>query len=628
MCGIVAVVDPTGRLSIDQLDLMRDRIAHRGPDAARSRIVRAGTSVVGLGHRRLSIIDLSEAASQPMDAGPDGPSIIFNGEIYNYLEIRDELEAQGISFRTRSDTEVLLRAWMLWGEGVLSRLNGMFAFAIWDPRRNELFLARDRFGEKPLFIAPLAEGGIVAASEMKAILAHPAVSAATNAETLRAYVAGTYWESGEATFFAGIRRVPAAHALIVDATGAVKRQWRWWTPDYSVRHALSDDETVARFRELMRRSVTMRLRADVPVGSSLSGGLDSSFIVGLLADLRRTGAVSSQHTFSARFDGDPTLSEGPYIDMVVRHSDARAFAVEPDPRQLAAESCALHWHQEEPFVSASIYLQWCVARLAREHGTTILLDGQGADELLGGYQGYFSLRQLDLLEQRRLARFARETMGFNRRLNVARRGFADSTRRFDHRVALRLRDGLRRLLKPAPLPPSMFATGTPPNARGGRFRRRLAEALQYDTLPALLRYADRNAMAFGREPRLPFLDYDLVDFVLGLPDDRLVAEGWQKVVLRRASAGLVPAAVAWRADKVGYAAPLDVWLRGPLHDWARDRLFSGPVTHVEGYDRATVEGQWESHQARRANLSWPLWRWISLSEWLSLGTRGAWKHGP
>jgi asparagine synthase (glutamine-hydrolysing) len=583
---------------------------------------------VALAHRRLSIVDLSEAASQPMPSADGQLLIAFNGEIYNFVELREQLQQLGTTFSTRSDTEVLLSAYRHWGPDCLLRLNGMFAFAIWDARRQQVFVARDRFGEKPLFFARLSGGGIAFASEMKALFAHPDIAAAVDTDTLARYTASQYQEDGEATLFQRVSRLLPAHALLLDTEARVVRQWRYWTPDYTqVDDSIDEVQASERFLELLQESIRKRLRADVPVGSSLSGGLDSSMIVCTLADMRTKGASFEQHTFSARFDMDPTLSEGEYIDMVVERTGVRPHAVSPDPVRLMAESRHLHWHQEEPFLSASIYLQWCVARLASENRTTVLLDGQGADEVLAGYQYYFRTHQLDLADRWRIPELLRTTQLFNSRLQIASGRYADSRRRFNDRIAMTTPQLLKTLFRPSAVYAGPYEVGVPAPRRGQRLRRQLAEALQYNSLPQLLRYADRNAMAFGREGRLPFLDYDLVDWCIRLPDRALIHDGWQKYVMRRAGEGLLPPDVQWRADKVGYAAPLDVWLRGPLKDWARERLFDSSLAKVPGYNRRSLEETWATHQANLSDSSWAIWRWISLSEWLSLHADGSWKLG-
>jgi asparagine synthase (glutamine-hydrolysing) len=628
MCGIVALLtpDPTAP---DVLDEMRDRLVHRGPDVGISQSYDADGWTLSFGHRRLSIIDLSREADQPM-VGPGGSTVVvYNGEIYNYVELRDELRGRGHSFHTRSDTEVLLAAYAEWGTDCLSRLNGMFAFALWDRRSNTLFVARDRFGEKPLFHTRLPLGGVAFASEMKALFAHPDCNSAPDPEMVAAFAEGRYHEDGERTLFRGVTRVAPAHALVLDRRGDVVKSWRYWTPDYAPNGGCSQTEAAERLRELLERSIRMRLRSDVPVGTSLSGGLDSSSIVGLLAQMRESAPRSfTQNTFSGRYDGvDPALDEGPQIDAVVRDTGVHAFRTSPMPEGLIEESEQLHWHQEEPFLSASIYMQWCVMRLAATHRTTVLLDGQGADELLAGYQYYFSTHQLDLLEQRRYARLVAETIAFRRRLRRASKQYPDARRRFNPEIALTFPRVIAKAILARNVYSSTYTVGVPDAVRGGRLRRQLAEGLQYSSLPALLRYADRNGMAFARETRFPFLDHDIVDWAVSLPDEILVADGWQKYVLRRAVEGVVPQEIQWRADKVGYAAPLDLWLRAGLKQWACNRLFDGPITGLASYDASAVRALWNAHQEGVAENSWALWRWISLNEWFGLIESDRWRRG-
>src|SRR2546427_945682 len=625
MCGIVVVAGE--KIDSSVLDRMRDRLAHRGPDGARS-WSSPDSGAIALGHRRLAIIDLSAAAAQRMVARDGKLVIVYTGEVYNYIELREELRARGHVFETESDTEVLLAAYAEWGMGCLPRLNGMFAFALWDANTRRLLVARDRFGEKPLFYATLPGGGIVLASEMKALFAHPQLSASPDETATARYIAGGYDESDELTMFRGVRRLPPAHALAIDQNGRIQRSWRYWKPDFSARDdTYHEVDAVARFREIVERSVSMRLRSDVSVGSSLSGGLDSSMIVGLVARIRDQRGIVSQNTFSGRFDDDPALSEGPFIDMVVKATGVNGYGVTPDPSRLIEESRALHYYQEEPFPSASIYLQWCVMRLASENLTTVVLDGQGADELLGGYQSYFPHHQMDLVDQRQWTRAFTETVTFSRRLARAGHQYPDAKRRFNPKVALGAAQLLRRSLRRVSGLSEIDLPYLPPAARGGRFRKARAKALLYDSLPQLLRYADRNAMAFSRETRLPFLDHELVDFVNCLPDRALVGDGWQKLILRRAADGRVPPDVVWRADKVGYAAPLDRWLRDGLKSWAHELVFNGPITELEGYDRPKLEQLWYEHQASHANHSWALWRWISLNEWFRLLTDSIWSRG-
>ncbi|WP_431098429.1 asparagine synthase (glutamine-hydrolyzing) [Polaromonas aquatica] len=629
MCGLVTVIGPAPSLSDAMIGAMRDRLAHRGPDGAGLVVKHLGAMSIAMAHRRLSIIDLTEAASQPMTSDDGRLTIVFNGEIYNYIELRAQLQAEGVSFRTSSDTEVLLACYRHWGAECLSRLNGMFAFVILDEGKGQVIVARDRFGEKPLFFSRVDEGGVAFASEIKALFAHPRIAARVNPKVVEKYTAGTYHEDSAETMFLDVYRVLPATAMILDSTGQVLRSWRYWIPDYGqVADPAPIEQKIEEFSALFERSLRLRLRADVPVGTSLSGGLDSSMIAGSLSRMRLQGTALTQNSFSARFDADPSLSEGEFIDLVVDHTGVNSHSVSPTPTGLMSESRALHWHQEEPFLSASIYLQWCVARCARANATTVLLDGQGADEILAGYQYYFRSHQLDLAEKFRWRDLFNETRLFDARLRSASEKYPDSARRFNHQVSLSAIRLVHALAFRAPRAHAgHYEIGVPLPQRGMRLKRQLAEAVQYNSLPALLRYADRNSMAFGLESRLPFLDYELVDWCIRQPEDVLIRDGWQKYVMRRAGEGLLPSQVQWRADKVGYAAPLDIWLRGEIKDWAHSMLFSGSLHELAGFDAAEVSRMWDMHQSGRANLSWALWRWISLGEWLSMHDEGVWSSG-
>ena len=629
MCGIVALLTPDAQVRSELIADMCDRIAHRGPDGFGTWIQRYDAYAVAFGHRRLSIIDLSASGRQPMLVAEGKVSITYNGEIYNYIELRDELIAAGMRFRTASDTEVLLAAYLMWDIECLAKLNGMFAFAIWDERRRQLFVARDRFGEKPLFYANPHGGGIAFASEMKALFAHPGVEPAPSQQALHDYCEGTPDYVGDGTFFQNVRRVPAASAMLINAEGQIQRKWRYWTPDYTKRpHTGSDADLVDEFRHRLQRSLKMRLRSDVRVGACLSGGLDSSTLIGMLVRFDGGAEDVLNHTISARFDRDPTVSEGRYIDAMLSHVQRSGQFVSPDPSDFAAESRRLHWHHEEPVGSASTYLEWCVMRRARETGCPVMIDGQGSDELLGGYQSYFQLYQLDLLRRRRWVELYRNTRAFNTRMLGEAANYVDSDRRFNARVGHSFRE-LWRHWRAGTDPDNPTPPGVPPSRAGHSFRWQRAYAMVYESLPIQMHSADRNAMAFGVETRFPFLDYGFVDWCIGLPEDMLIRRGWQKYILRRAAQDLVPSPIQWRVDKVGFAAPQDAWLRGGLKNWMEERLFEGPLADVPAFERQRHEitTWWHKHQSGALNASWQLWKWASLSEWLDLGRRGLWAAG-
>jgi asparagine synthase (glutamine-hydrolysing) len=605
MCGIAGVVGPHPTPEV--IAAMLECIAHRGPDGVRQ-VIRDGR--VGLGHRRLAIIDLSEAASQPMRSAT-GCEVILNGEIYNYLELRAELAATGAAFRTSSDTEVLLAAYERWGVDCLTRLNGMFAFALYDPSRRTLVLARDRFGEKPLYYHRAGDGTFVFASEIKALLAHPGVTARPDRQTIYRFLRHKLTERDPSTYFEGIASLPPAHFLELRVDGGEEVLRRFWSLDGSVQDPRPHDELVAAYRDLLEDSIRIRLRADVPLGSSLSGGIDSSAVVGYLARGQR---VKDQHTFSARFPGWP-LDEGRYIADVAALSGARSHEVEPLPDPADLERAV--WHQDEPFGSLSIYAQWSVMRLAQQEGITVLLDGQGADETVAGYHFYFAALFRYLFRTGRWLRLARELRGFSTAHGAGRLGslafYALPTSAARRLRGLRHGPGLSASFARAQ------AASRSADPSDGPFRtdldQMLATTLTETMLPGLLRYADRNSMAFGREVRLPYLDHRLVELAFSLPWDMKLSHGRTKGVLREAMRDYLPDSVRGRKDKIGYAPPQAAWLRGPLCEWAEDLLGSQRFAEREWTDAAAVRGMWRAFRDGKNDLDGDLWRFLSVEAW-------------
>jgi len=639
MCGIVALITPDPQFRRGTLEAMRDRLAHRGPDgrgAWMEQLPNGGW--VALGHRRLSIIDLSAAADQPM-LSPDGRlCVCYNGEIYNYIELREELKKEGVAFRTQSDTEVLLAAYARWGEKCLDRFNGMFAFALWDRSAKRLFVARDRFGEKPLYSAMLPNGGIAFASEAKALFGYPGVSPDVDIVEVDRFIGGAPLIAGERTLFRNVSRLPASHAVVIDSNGREMRRWRYWTPDYTkINEGIKLADAAEEFGARLRKSLLQRLRSDVQVGACLSGGVDSSILVGMLSKMRSEKGDVLRNTYSARFDDDPTVSEGDYIDLVLKHTGANGRAVSPRANEFVRDARRLYWHQEIPFLSPSIYLEWRVLKFARESGTTVMIDGQGADELLGGYQHYFALRQQDLMSSGRIGRLLSETRAFDHRLRKAADKYVDGHRRFDPNVALGPKELMRRAwqrhsgrlkdrLRGRPL--SALAPDGRPGVpeHHGLFRRQLAAGLLYDMLAKQLHSADRSAMAFGVETRFPYIDYELVDWAITLPDEVMIAEGWQKLVLRHAAGDAIPVEVKWRADKVGFAAPQDTWIREGLAEWMAERLFDKGLSRIPSYDMSRAKQSWDEHSSGKADRSWELFRWASVAEWLSIADADEWRN--
>ena len=579
MCGIAGLVYQRGAQH-DALVAVRRMIAlqrHRGPDGEGF----YDTPGASLGHCRLAIIDLSDAGHQPMRDPSGRYCLTYNGEIYNYLELANELRALGHCFRSHSDTEVLLTAYRQWGEACLARLRGMFAFAIWDEQERRLFAARDRLGIKPFHYWTDGQGRLAFASEIKALLALvPTVR--VNRRLAQAFLAWNLLDHEAAeTMFEGIWRLPPGHALTWEPDRGLSLQ-RYWHLEVN-----NDLETppacqaalIAEFRARFEESVALHLRSDVPVGTCLSGGLDSSSIVCTVsAELHRRGIWREdwQHTFSACFD-DPRLDERPYIAAVAEATGCQTHFVFPRGEWLQRDLHALLWHQEEPVGGFGVYSQYCVARLAREQGLKVLLDGQGADEQLAGYRKFILTYVRQLLRARHYLRAMQETLAFAASPAILRTSSLVDGRRYLFRSAPELTQ-----LWPADTLPERPAT----LGLGDGLGRRIEADLLHFSLPPLLRYEDRNTMAFGIESRVPFIDHVLVEWLATLPADMRLRGGWTKYILRQALADVLPAKIRVRKSKLGFATPDSAWLASPLAEWLRSTLhtpqYLDDVVDVQG----------------------------------------------
>lgn len=611
MCGIVGCISRVPVLPLAPFLEMRDTLAHRGPDDAG--VWRSAGGSVMLGSRRLAILDLSPDGHQPMLDENGNVAIIFNGEIYNYVELGDELKTKGYRFRSLSDTEVLLKAYEAWGSGCLERLNGMFAFAIWDERRQELFAARDRFGEKPFYYHHDSDRAfLLFASEIKALLASGLVNSQPNGNAIFRYLAHHEIDAGADTLFQGIMALPPAHALLYFRPGETLRIWRYWDLDSEAEVRLSNDQAYAeRLHDLLTDAVRIRLRSDVPVGSSLSGGLDSSSIVSLIA---RERAGNAQKTFSARFH-DPRFDEGRYIRTVVERMAVDSHSVHPDPSRLPEEMDALTWHQDHPFYGSSVYAQWAVMRLARDQSVTVLLDGQGGDEVLAGYPSYFGAYYRDLLKGLHWAKLFNSVYGY-----VREHGSRTLPIIFSGLLPYPLRFSLKRFFRPLGIRPEFERQWRGWPARTShKFKSDLQEdlylTLTRTQLPALLRYADRNSMAFSREVRLPFLDHRVVEFVFAAPADQKIRGVTTKVILRDAIRGIVPEEIRIRKDKIGFATPECSWLRGPLQPWVEGVWNSSAFRERSWVEPSVVRRAWREFLSGRDSWHTAIWRWLSLEVW-------------
>lgn len=570
MCGIAGVVSSNKKIPLEMLRAMSDEIAHRGPDGDGQWLNAQGS--VGLSHRRLAIIDLSDDGAQPMHYANERYTIVFNGEIYNYVELKKDLIAKGYKFKGESDTEVLLAKFDEGKENCLADLDGMFAFAVWDEKEQRLFCARDRFGEKPFYYA-MHDGAFYFASEMKALWAAN-VSRTVNNRMLFNYLANdtlTNPTDLTETFFENIVKLPAANYFFVAPSGIQPKPVRYWNIDYRrVNDKISEPEAGEEFRRLFETSVSRRLRADVSVGSSLSGGLDSSLIVCTIDCLNHEKSIR-QSTFSARFP-DFAKDEGKYMQAVIERTNVEPHFVFPDDKGLFDDFDRLFYHQEEPFGTASIYAQFCVMRLAKENDTIVLLDGQGADELLAGYHTYFAdyFRQLKS-ENAKLAKTERESF---RRLHQPNGSGNSQTSvknwvvsRFPTPVIAQLRKAKQRVqgnfLNRDFYRELSGYSFVPANRQPASLAESLYRSTVQGNLEELLRYADRNSMAHSREVRLPFLNHDLAEFLFTLPAHFKIRDGVTKYIMRRAFADRLPPEINNRLDKIGYEPPQQKWLASP-----------------------------------------------------------------
>ena len=574
---------------------MASTMAHRGPD---SQGVWSDEDA-GLAFRRLAVIDLDPRSDQPLHL--DHLHLVFNGEIYNYLELREELRQAGHRFGTEGDGEVLLHAWLEWGEGALERVNGMFAFGVWDSREKSLTLATDPFGEKPVFWTAHGER-LVFASDVRAILQVEPGLGAPDESALAPFVALGLLPPIERSFFAGISRLPGAHLLRWRA-GEIETARYWWPRELEAPATYED--AVETLRDLLADSIRLRLRADVPVGTSLSGGIDSSAVVALSA---RVAGSHTKHAFTASFPGF-ALDEWDLADEVAQAARvAEHHRVCPLGSELLDDLDRLVVDQEEPFMTTSIYAQWRVMAAAREAGVTVLLDGQGADELFGGYDvsGGWALRSMGagpalrglLTGPARLDRA--KALGYDtlpRALARRYRRWAASPYASDQAIAHAV------LVEPHGV-----------NGRSPMQRELLREAI-YTSLPGLLRFADRDSMAHSRELRLPFLDRRVAEFALSLPAGFLYRDGITKRVLRDAVRGLVPTRVLDKREKLAYQTPEQAWFSTPAFVERAREVLLDQASRAHGlYDVEAIAADARAGRWRDASA---LWRAMNVELWRS-----------
>ncbi|MDO9418352.1 asparagine synthase (glutamine-hydrolyzing) [Pararhizobium sp.] len=603
MCGIAGLIASAGTQPFPEIiQKMTDAVTHRGPNG--QGIWFQGS--VAFGHRRLSVIDLSDLGKQPMLDEQTGCVITYNGEIYNYIELRNELIALGQQFRSGSDTEVLLKAYEQWGTGCVRKFNGMWAFAIFDPKRSLVFCSRDRFGVKPFYYADTA-AGFGFGSEIRQLLPLLGTIKAS-ARVAMNFLVSRVAEDIEGSFFAGVHKLPGGHNLIYRLNSRSYTIERFYelTANSDVAR-LDGRQALEAFDALFQDAIRLRLRSDVKVGTCLSGGMDSSSIATIAGEMYRND--SGGHAFSAitAISEDPLTDESGFAKQIVEQSGLNWLTVRPDYKDFSNAIEAVVRTQEEPFASTSIFMQYFVMQRARQAGITVLLDGQGGDETLLGYERYFADHLLGSLFS---AKFG-SAMGVLS--GLGRNGRPGALKALLWNLAYFNLPSLKR--SGIQFPGNLFQkralkaqTANHKDAGASDLFALQKREIDRTNLPVLLRYEDKNSMAHAIETRLPFLDYRLVEFSTSVASDLKLTDGWGKHLLRRAMETRMPAEIVWRKHKFGFESPESRWMRNHADAIDGTIASSDLIRYVCNREALVGDGLKKINQGLR-------WRLFSLAKW-------------
>jgi len=663
MCGISGILS-TSFISVNTLVAMNEMISHRGPDdegyvlfsikdsqecvyggkttptnvysspisyCPQKNIIDESVTdsviTLGMAHRRLAIVDLSEAGHQPMSFEDGRYWIVFNGEIYNHLELRAELENLGLKFLSDTDTEVVLAAYAFWGQDCLSRFNGMWAIAIFDKQSQELFFARDRFGIKPFYYWCAPDGSLCFGSEIKQFTAHKDWKAYVNRQRAVDYLNWGLTDHTEETLFDGVYQLRAGHKICFNIASwdgkkypLYAEKWSQFKGGYvnsSIESCASD------FKDKFMDSVRLHLRSDVPIGSCLSGGLDSSSIVCVANQLlNNENTTYPQKTFSA-CSHEEQFNERKWMEYMEKLLNIEAHYIYPTMSDLFKFLPDITWYQDEPFGSTSIFAQWCVFSAASKNGVKVMLDGQGADEQLAGYHEYFALRFRSLFYSGQLVRLYREVL-----ITKSINSFS-WTRVFSLLGSGILPAGLKDFIRSAIGSESkgrpvwlnkyddicyQFPGKATLTARDS-IRKFSEQQLSQTNLQMLLHWEDRNSMAHSIESRIPFLDYRLVDFSLNVPDEYKISDGITKRILRLAMKNILPSAICNRMDKMGFVTPEELWVTRDSPDQFRDRL-SLAIENSCDLVNENIKHTLDEMIAGSKKFDFSIWRVIGFSEWV------------
>lgn len=572
MCGICGIINTKNSIETDQLLSMTRVLRHRGPDdegfllsnttkseansyhhdetidSIKNKTPRLENNFdanLGLGFRRLSIIDLSEKGHQPMQFEEAGLWIVFNGEIYNYIELHEELKQFGYKFNSKTDTEVILKAYHKWGEECVSKFNGMWAFAIWDSKNKKLFCSRDRFGIKPFYYHHDQQNQFLFASEIKAIL--QAIKSSPDKNILFDSFTSGYSDHNERTFFENIKQLRGGHNLILqNGNLSIYRYYNLESqPCFD-----SFEKSKEQLQELLFDAVRIRLRSDVPLGYALSGGIDSSSIVGIASKINS----GSNNTFSMIYPGD-SVDESFYINKVIEKTGVNHNFVSPTPEDFLKDLDKFIWHQEEPFIGTSYFGEFKLRELIRKNNVTVSLEGQGADEIITGYTSLLFPYFFDLISKIRLKKIINEYGHFNNYLGKPAgilKSYLLRNKKSDNKYLYKKYPYLNSEYF---LEANSSADCFEPFNSGSHLNDELYKMLIYSSIPQQLVRADKNSMAFSVECRFPFLDYRLVEYAMNLSYDYKTKNGMTKYILREAMKDILPVEVYNRKDKIGFAIP-------------------------------------------------------------------------
>lgn len=613
MCGIAGIINFSGEpVHAPQLTTMMQKMKHRGPDDD-------GLFVednIGLGFVRLSILDLSIAGHQPM-FDPSGRYVmVFNGEIYNYIEIRRLLEAKGYQFRSATDSEVLLYSFIEWGESCLEKMNGMFALAIFDRQRKTLFIARDHFGIKPFYYY-IDEKKFVFSSEIPPILSVLDRKPTPNLQIVFDYLAFNRTDQTENSFYNGIRKLLHGNSctIKIDEKGGVELKGlkKWYNLADRVNNA-EGFKSPLEYKEMLSSAIGMQLRSDVPVGVTLSGGLDSSSIVSILLNDYQKYDL---HTFSAVYEKGQTGDESEYIDEFRRHLRNMNFVTPTGDSLLRDEDDFIRAHAE-PLPSVRPYVQYKVMELAKDD-VVVTLDGQGADEQLAGYHYFFGFYFKELLKKMRLLTLLSETTGYlkNHRSLYGIKSLGYFLLSEELQVKARIaehgyinNDFLRQYGK------NNHVTGNIYSSKS--LKKSFLDHFEFK-LEHLLKWEDINSMWFSIESRVPFLDHRLVEKTIALESNQIIKNGVNKYILRQGLKGILPEKIRLRNDKNGFDNPADDWFRETKFQSLLKDIFENGHFFKQGImNKANAEKRYKLHLARKININIEIWKWINLNKWYDM----------